>query len=144
MLRSCSSDRPSIGELSGAYKMRLGARVSCTPAVLGRSWEEEVKGRWAAVPGREGVCRSRLSALRRWSSKVLVLRGAVFARSGEENCCVSSKGLGLSTGLRAAEEVEGRRVTLGAGRVAADTALFSLPHFVETDSVIISSVSICV
>lgn len=51
---------------------------------------------------------------------------------------MSSKGLGLPVGLRAADEVEGRRVALGTGRVAADTALFSLPHFVETDSVIIN------
>jgi hypothetical protein len=67
-----------------------------------------------------------------------VVKGAVFARSIEAICCVSSMGLGLPVIRSDAEEVEGRSVAVGTGRVAADTALFSLPHFVETDSIIIS------
>ena len=67
-----------------------------------------------------------------------MVKGAVLARSIEAICCVSSVGLGFPVIRSEAVEVEGRSVAVGAGRVAADTALFSLPHFVETDSIIIS------
>lgn len=64
--------------------------------------------------------------------------GAVFMRSGEESKCISSVGRALPPGLSTVADVDGLSIAVDAGRVAADTALFSLPHFVETVSVIIT------